>query len=139
MAEEFASDAVKAPIGAPCWLDLLTSDVAKSNAFYTGMFGWTAGEGNNDYGGYFMYFLGGAAIAGGMPNNAGGVADRWGIHLKTLDAAAASDAAANAGGTAKTPVYEIGDRLLRIRFRSRNRNRQQRPRVQIHDARPVDR
>ncbi|MGH3888170.1 MAG: hypothetical protein ACRDSZ_16670 [Pseudonocardiaceae bacterium] len=33
-----------APIGAPCWVDLLTSDTGRSRAFYCQLFGWTAQE-----------------------------------------------------------------------------------------------
>ncbi|HZE00817.1 MAG TPA: hypothetical protein VE155_03480 [Pseudonocardiaceae bacterium] len=31
-----------APIGAPCWIDLMTSDTERSRAFYCELFGWTA-------------------------------------------------------------------------------------------------
>ncbi|MDQ6614274.1 MAG: VOC family protein, partial [Actinomycetota bacterium] len=31
-----------APIGAPCWVDLMTSDTERSRAFYCELFGWTA-------------------------------------------------------------------------------------------------
>ena len=29
------------PLGAPVWLDLQSSDTARSIEFYTGVFGWT--------------------------------------------------------------------------------------------------
>lgn len=95
--------------GAPCWLDVLTGDVGRSNEFYSGLFGWTADEGSPEFNGYFMYSLDGAPIAGGMPNSpGGGSADRWGIHFATDDAAATSDAVVGAGGTARTGVMDIG-------------------------------
>ena len=31
-----------APIGAPCWIDLMSSDTDKSRAFYGELFGWTS-------------------------------------------------------------------------------------------------
>jgi len=31
-----------APFGAPCWIDLFTSDPDKSRAFYGELFGWEA-------------------------------------------------------------------------------------------------
>ncbi len=43
------------PAGAPCWTDLLTSDTERASRFYTEVFGWTAGEGTPEYGGYFMF------------------------------------------------------------------------------------
>ena len=30
----------EAPIGAPCWVDIMTSDPAKTQAFYTELFGY---------------------------------------------------------------------------------------------------
>lgn len=31
-----------APLGAPCWADLATTDIAASRAFYGELFGWTS-------------------------------------------------------------------------------------------------
>ena len=33
-----------APVGAPCWADLWTSDVEGSRRFYSELFGWEAAE-----------------------------------------------------------------------------------------------
>ena len=44
-----------APAGAPCWVNLMTSDPARSREFYTGLFGWTAEPPNPDFGGYFNF------------------------------------------------------------------------------------
>ncbi len=41
--------------GAPCWMDLSTSDTAAVRSFYTGLFGWTADEPQEEFGGYFMF------------------------------------------------------------------------------------
>ena len=43
------------PVGAPCWADLWTSDVAGSRAFYSALFGWEAQEPSPEFGGYFMF------------------------------------------------------------------------------------
>ena len=40
------------PHGAPCWIDLMSSDTDKSVAFYGALFGWTADEPNEEFGGY---------------------------------------------------------------------------------------
>lgn len=99
----------KFPAGVPCWIDLLTSDVERSNEFYAQVFGWTAGERSQAFNGYYMYFRDGVPIAGGMPNSpAMETADRWGIHVNTDDAAATSKAVVNAGGKALSDVMEIG-------------------------------
>ena len=54
--------------GAPCWIDLLTSDPGRSRAFYGQLFGWTAEEASPEFGGYFMFLHNGAPVAGAMPN-----------------------------------------------------------------------
>ncbi len=39
--------------GAPCWIDLMTSDAEKAKAFYGELFGWTFETGDQEkYGGY---------------------------------------------------------------------------------------
>ena len=39
------------PIGAPCWVDLMTSDTERSRAFYSQLLGWTAGDPAEELGG----------------------------------------------------------------------------------------
>lgn len=41
-----------APNGAPCWIDLFSSDTEAATAFYTELFGWTAESAGEEYGGY---------------------------------------------------------------------------------------
>ena len=57
---------VLAPQGAPCWVDLWTSDVEGSRQFYAELFGWEAGEPSPDYGGYVMFNRAGVPVAGAM-------------------------------------------------------------------------
>ena len=40
-----------APLGAPCWVDLWTSDVARARRFYAELFGWEALEPSLEHGG----------------------------------------------------------------------------------------
>jgi len=99
-----------APVGAPCWIDLSTTDAAKSRAFYTGLFGWQASEPDDQYGGYSVFVRNGAELAGMMPaqgDNAG--YDGWGVYLAAPDAAAVLDAAAEHGGTVVSPTMAVGD------------------------------
>ena len=55
-----------APPGAPCWVDLWTSDMEGSRRFYSELFGWQAGEPRPDHGGYFMFNRAGIPVAGAM-------------------------------------------------------------------------
>ena len=41
-----------APVGAPCWIELFSSDTDKAEAFYGSLFGWTFENAGPDYGGY---------------------------------------------------------------------------------------
>ncbi len=99
-----------APIGAPCWVDLFTSDVDRSRNFYGELFGWEALEANPEFGGYFMFALDGTPIAGCMPNPGGmGMTDGWSIHLATDDTQKTIETAEAAGGHVLMPSVDIGD------------------------------
>ena len=53
--------------GAPCWMDLSTSDATVAREFYPALFGWTAEAPSEEFGGYFMFNHKGVPVAGGMP------------------------------------------------------------------------
>ena len=54
-----------APIGAPCWVDLLTTDPDRSRQFYGALFGWTVEDPGEDYGGYVNFLVGRASTSPG--------------------------------------------------------------------------
>ncbi|HEY1734337.1 MAG TPA: hypothetical protein VGG23_07810, partial [Acidimicrobiales bacterium] len=56
----------KAPVGAPCWADLWTSDVEGSRRFYRELLGWESGDPDPAFGGYFMFTRDGVPVAGAM-------------------------------------------------------------------------
>ena len=99
------------PNGAPCWIDLLTSDTARAREFYAGLFGWTAAEASEQFGGYFMFMRDGVPIAGCMPKVAGvpGMEgpDMWGVYLSSPDAKATADSAIAHGGTLREGPMDI--------------------------------
>ena len=101
------------PNGAPCWLDLLTSDTARAREFYAGVFGWTAGEAAEQFGGYFMFFAGGVPVAGCMPKIPGGPGmdgpDGWGVYLSSPDVKGTVDKALARGGTLREGPMDIAD------------------------------
>lgn len=45
-----------APNGVPCWIDLASSDPALATDFYCQLFGWSAQQGGEEYGGYVTFF-----------------------------------------------------------------------------------
>jgi predicted enzyme related to lactoylglutathione lyase len=99
-----------APIGAPCWVDLMSSDPERARTFYGELFGWTAEDPNPDFGGYFNFERDGVRIAGGMaamPD--AGPPDVWSVYLATDDARKTVDAAAAHGGQVIAPAMDVAD------------------------------
>jgi predicted enzyme related to lactoylglutathione lyase len=98
------------PNGAPCWVDLQSSNAEKSKAFYGGLFGWTAEEPDEEFGGYTNFQLDGERVAGLMQHHPGqGVADVWAVYLAVDDAAATVRAATDNGGQALVDAMPVGD------------------------------
>jgi uncharacterized protein len=98
------------PLGAPCWIDLLTSDTDQARRFYAELFGWTAGESSPEFGGYFMFFAGGVPVAGCMPNAPQtGLPDGWTVYLATDNAKAAAERALAHGGSLRQGPIDIAD------------------------------
>jgi uncharacterized protein len=99
-----------APIGAPCWVDLMTSDAERSKSFYGQLFGWTAEDPNEEFGGYFNFTKDGIRVAGCMTSDAESpVTDVWSVYLATDDARKTIEAAGTAGGQVVVPAMDVGD------------------------------
>ena len=79
------------PTGAPCWMDLMSSDMAASRAFYGSLFGWTSEEPAEEFGGYVNFSRDGERIAGLHGDNEIGMPDAWSIYIAVDDAQATSD------------------------------------------------
>lgn len=96
--------------GEPCWIDLLTSDADRSRAFYSELFGWTAGESSGEFGGYFMFFKDGVPVAGGMPKPDGLEApDGWNVYLSVADAHKTLEVAQSHGGQVALDAGDVAD------------------------------
>src|ERR1700675_3907658 len=91
----------KAPIGAPCWIDLMSSDTERSRSFYGQLFGWTAEEPAEEFGGYFTFTKDGPPVAACMASQPGAPmspSDIWSVSLATDDAKKTADTSAANGG-----------------------------------------
>ena len=99
----------EAPIGAPCWVDLLTSDQDGSRVFYGELFGWTVDDPGPDYGGYINFHKDGIPVAGCMTNDGSGGPDVWGVYLATDDAEKTVAAAIANGGEVIVPAMDVMD------------------------------
>jgi uncharacterized protein len=97
-----------APIGAPCWVDLMTTDPDASRKFYGEFFGWTAEESSPALGGYFNFQKNGVRVAGGFDSQPEApVQNVWSIYLATDDAEKTVDAATANGGQVIVPAMAV--------------------------------
>ena len=105
-----------APVGAPCWIELFTSDPEKTRAFYGKIFGWTWESAGPEYGGYFNFHKEGHQVAGGMTNDgAAGAPDGWSVNLATDKIDAVAENAVRMGGSVLMPpvqVMELGSMAI---------------------------
>jgi uncharacterized protein len=93
-------------LGAPCWIDLYSSDTDRANDFYGRLFGWTSFDPGAEYGGYFIFQRDGKAVAGCMGNSGEeGHPDAWTIYLHTDDVErTVADAKANGAQVIVEPM-----------------------------------
>jgi predicted enzyme related to lactoylglutathione lyase len=93
-------------VGAPCWIDLYSSDTAKATAFYGQLLGWNAEPPEEGFGGYFVFTKDGRVVAGCMANSGEeGHPDSWTVYLMTDDVdRTAADATAKGGSVVLAPM-----------------------------------
>lgn len=96
-------------LGAPCWIDLMSSEPDLVTPFYTGLFGWSSersGEGSEDY---VMFYLDGQAV-GGMGTNTDetGMPDGWTLYFAVEDVDLTVASAQGAGGDVLIPPTTVG-------------------------------
>jgi predicted enzyme related to lactoylglutathione lyase len=99
-----------APIGAPCWVDLWTSDVEGSRRFYAELFGWVAEEPSPEHGGYFMFTREGVPVAGAMGDMGEMRADdTWKPYLASDDIERTLELATKQGAAVRAPAMPVDD------------------------------
>lgn len=100
----------RAPLGAPCWMDLAVADEQAARSYYSTLLGWEDGEAAPEFGGYFQFFLDSAPVAGCMKVVGEMVpAERFTVYLAVADAEQTARRAAAAGGTIVVPPQPVGD------------------------------
>lgn len=98
----------RAPLGAPTWIDLGTSDLDTAKDFYGAVFGWTFETAGPEFGGYVTAATDGLPVAGLMENRPEWQKpDAWATYLHTADIAATVDSVVAAGGASCSPPMEI--------------------------------
>lgn len=96
--------------GAPCWIDLMTSDVDVARRFYSSLFGWEYQTGDEEkYGGYVTARKNGKSVAGIMQKDQSqeGMPDVWSTYLRTDDAASTAKAVVLHGGKVHMPPMDV--------------------------------
>ncbi|MGE0878339.1 MAG: VOC family protein [Acidimicrobiia bacterium] len=86
------------PNGAPCWIDIGTSDVPGAIAFYSSLFAWDIEVGPAEMNHYSMAALNGRLVGAIAGQPAPGPI-YWAVYLKTDDVNATVEKARAAGGT----------------------------------------
>jgi predicted enzyme related to lactoylglutathione lyase len=100
-----------APVGAPCWIDLSTSDTERSRGFYSELFGWTATEPDPEFGGYANFLRDGVPVAGCMDRQQPepGIPDSWSVYLASADIEKTLEIASSHGGQVHVQPMAVGD------------------------------
>src|SRR5688572_7374172 len=97
-----------APVGHPCWIEIGTSDIERTRAFYGELFGWTSESAGDEYGGYVRFLKDGVQVAGCM-SLPEGAPDAWLVYLAVTDARATVDAAGARGSEVFVPAMGVMD------------------------------
>lgn len=99
-----------APLGAPCWIDLFSTDTGQAKQFYGELFGWTFEDGGPEFGGYINFFKDGVLVAGCMSNDgSSGSPDGWNIYLAAADAKEVVETASAHGATVYLQPMQVMD------------------------------
>jgi uncharacterized protein len=91
--------------GTFCWVDLGTSDLSGSRAFYEPLFGWEADEVPEGSGGYTMMRRDGHHVAALYPKQDEGVPTAWLSYVAVDDLDATLDRAGGLGAATVTDVF----------------------------------
>lgn len=94
--------------GAPCWVDLGTSDPVRGRDFYSKIFGWTCEDTGEEFGHYTNFLKNGVMVAGMAKSEGNMGPDAWTVYLSSPDADATLGAVTAAGGTVLMPSMKVG-------------------------------
>lgn len=97
------------PVGAPIWVDLMAADKKGAETFYTSLFGWSAEDPDEAFGGYQNFQLDGARVAGLMERGDDPPMDFWSVYLHVADADATVAAAEAGGGAVLLGAQQVGE------------------------------
>ena len=96
------------PAGVPCWTDLTVPDVAAVKPFYEAVLGWSFQDTGEEYGGYAIAQVRGAAVAGVGPQMQPGTPVAWTLYFAGDDVDATAKAVGDHGGALLLPPGDVG-------------------------------
>lgn len=98
------------PVGAPSWVDISVTDLARSQEFYTRVLGWDYSGGEAEFGGYLNATVDGRAVAGMAPPMPGqGAAPHvWTVYLAADSSADVQQRISAAGGATLMAPMTVG-------------------------------
>lgn len=98
------------PAGAPTWMDLMSTDPAKAQAFYAKVFGWTYDISGPEFGNYAMAKLHGQYVAGvgGQPPGAQ-MPSTWNTYFESHNLEEDIARAVKLGARPIMPAMQIGE------------------------------
>jgi uncharacterized protein len=97
-----------APLGAPTWIDLTSSDLDRAQDFYGTVFGWTFEDRGPAYGGYIIAAKNGHPVAGMVANiRQWPFPDEWSTYFLTADIDATVSALTAAGASLRLRPMQL--------------------------------
>jgi uncharacterized protein len=101
--------------GTPSWVDVTSTDVPKTLAFYGALFGWDSMDLGPEAGGYGFFVKGGKPVAGFAPARAG-VPAAWSTYLAVDDVTSAAAKVVAAGGMVLAEPMDLPNNAGRMAF-----------------------
>jgi predicted enzyme related to lactoylglutathione lyase len=98
-----------APLGSPCWVDLMSADTERARRFYGELLGWECEDPNPDFGGYANFTKDGEMVAGLMGKMEESLPDVWSVYLEVADAEATLAAVEARGLPVFVPAMPVAD------------------------------
>ncbi|MET8159040.1 VOC family protein [Sphaerisporangium sp. NPDC005289] len=96
--------------GVPCWVDLASTDLTASVAFYEALFGWRAAfDTCGEAGVYGRFSQGGRLVAGIGPTFSPDRPSAWNTYFATGDAESATERVKEAGGRVAVGPVQVFD------------------------------
>ncbi len=101
------------PVGAPCWFELSSTDVAKSRAFYCALFDWQCVDQDMGEFGVYSFLRNANGVIGAMwqmpkAQQEMGAPSNWGAYFKVADCDQSTKLAESLGATIIAGPMDVG-------------------------------